>query len=441
MKKPQHVLLIANMPAARNPVIAMFARALMPEYRVTVACADPEATEAAIPGIHATTIFGPHDGNVALRARALLRSIRRRLTGRATSADGEAVGPAAAVRDDAPAAPPRRVAWGVIRTHVSDALTAFTHLRSIRADAIYAIDADVLVAGWMLSKLWRCRFGYYMYEIWPKQFDDYSPSHSLTLAAIEQFGVRRAYSSIVPHVKTGAILVRRYGISRAATAQILVCPQLPAAAARPEPHTPMRFYYHGGLQRGRGIENLVRAMRSVDGASLAIRGIGPLASTIAELIEREGLSDRVRMLDPLPVDRLAEAGTEFDVGVNVTCPDSANHRFNMGFKTYENLASGLALLSSASYVLDPFTREHGVGMTMDGCSEATIVRALRYCVDHPEQVQTWKRRSRALAEQEFNFDIQAARLRALTTAMVRGRRPHARASTTGVAAPLVELHL
>jgi glycosyltransferase involved in cell wall biosynthesis len=427
MSRRERVLLVANKPGARNPVLQMYIQALQEQYDVSIACWDPDALAANWPGVRTTRLTG---ASMATRLRDALRPAKNAVL----RAIGQEVGwnprdPFAGGARLATPAPPtaagsgrRRLLAGRIRTLVADAVAQAAYIRRLgRHDAIIAIDADVLLACWLLARSWGVRYAYYMYEIWPYQFEDYSPDLSYTLAVVERFGVRRAYRSIVPHPVTGSILVRRYGIPRSATEINLVCPALPARCSPPTARSPMRFYYHGGYSVGRGIENLVRAVRDVDGATLTLRGTGPLEPMLRELIAAEGLGDRVTMAAALPVAQLAAAGADFDVGVNVTAGRSANHRFNMGFKTYENMAAGLALLSTRSLVLGPFTRDHGVGMTFEGAGVASIGEAMRYCVAHPEQVAEWKRRSRAAAEREFNADVQGARLRATVAAMIRPR--------------------
>jgi glycosyltransferase involved in cell wall biosynthesis len=260
-----------------------------------------------------------------------------------------------------------------------------------------------------------------MYEIWPKQYNSFSPGESRSRALVERFGVSHAFASIVPDPRTGALLVRRYGVPRSRVLVIATCPELPSTSAAPRVAQPLAVYYHGTLHAGRGVENLVRAMAHVDGAVLSIRGIGPLLPVLQRIVEDEALGDRVRFLPALPVEELAAAGTAFDVGVSVACPDNVNHRFSIGFKTFENLAAGLALVSTRSRVLGPFTQRHDVGLTFEGCSVPAIAEALRYCVAHPAEVARWKQRSRALAEREFNPSVQGAYLRELVARLTASR--------------------
>src|SRR5262249_54981358 len=112
---------------------------------------------------------------------------------------------------------------------------------------------------------------------------------------------------------------------------------------------------------------------------------------------------------------------EFDVGVIVASPTTANGRFVIGYKLYEYMAAGLCVIAPSSHVLGPFLRRHDIGVSYEGCETTAISAAINYCVEHPDQVLNWKLRARELAEAEFNPIVQGRRLRAEVNAKVRER--------------------
>lgn len=375
----------------------MFVRALAATHNLAIASTDPEAVASTFPDVQTLEV----EPNYSLRAFFGIRS-RRRDTG-PVDAGGSS---------DAEGSSKTGVDLNLLIHFFHTTIwRVLTYMRRCKKPvAIIAIDAALLPTARLLSKVLGVPYCYFMCEIFPNQYYWMSKKLSNTLALVEGYGVRKASKIFVPNVVFAKLLARRYGVDRSKFVEVCTCPDVPTQSAANNMHFPLRLYYHGTNTPGRGIDNLIKAMSQVSGAHLYLRLVGQVEG-LHELISEENLEEKVTFLEPVRVEELTTASTEFDIGIIVACPRSANGRFVIGYKFFEYMAAGLALVCTRSHVLGPFLRRYPIGATFAGCEIDGIAAAIRYCVENPEEVALWKSQARVLAEKEFNAEHQALRIR------------------------------
>ena len=412
MRQPKPtLLLVVNMPASRHPIVHLYLEALSPEYNIALASTDPEDAALTFPHVQCFQV----KPNYSLRA---LLGIGLRLP---ETSDPPALQHGSGMNPEASSEKgvDTRLLLHTIHT---TAWRVLGYMRRCRPAAVIAIDGELLPTARVLSTFLRIPYFYVMCEVFPNQFDSTPRRLSRTLALIEMFGVRRASKIFTAHVSHTKLLARRYRVGRSKFVEVSICSKVPARSAVGTTYSPLRIYYHGTYSPGRGLESLILAMSQVSGAHLYMRIFGPGAEILRKLAHENCLEERITFLDPVRVDELPAASTEFDVGVIVACPTTANGRFVVGYKFYEYMAAGLAIVCPRSHVLGPFLERHPVGIAFVGCEPNEIAAAIRYCVENPENVAAWKGRARNLAESEFNSEVQGVRLRQAVDGCLQRRR-------------------
>lgn len=392
------LLVILNMPAARHPVFHLCLEALKSEYSIAVSSTDPDNVSTSFPDVQCFQV----EPNYSLRK--LLGLSRAETKDLPTPDKGSSVNPNASTEKGVDF----RLLLHTIHTTVWRVISL---MRRVKPAAVIVIDGGLLPTARILSTLLGIPYFYFMCEVFPNQFESTHKRLSRTLALIERFGVRRASKIFTPHVSHTKLLARRYRVKRSKFVEIATCSTVPTASAIGTAHSPMRIYYHGSYSPGRGLESLILAMSQVSGAHLYMRMFGPRVEILRQLTNENRLEGKITFLDPVSVEELPAASTEFDVGVIVACPTTANGRFALGYKLYEYMAAGLAIVCPSSHVLTPFLKHHPIGIRFVGCASDAIATAIRNCVEYPQNVAAWKGHARELAESEFNSKVQGGRLR------------------------------
>jgi glycosyltransferase involved in cell wall biosynthesis len=399
MARKQTLLFMMWMPAARHPIVHMYMNALGPNYDFAIASTDPEAAAATFPNVKCLQVVP----NYSLRS---LLGLSPKPSELSTAPSPE---PSGDMKPETSAE--KRVDLHLLFYHLhTTRWRVFKYLRQVKPAAVIAIDGELLPTARLFATFLRIPYFYVVCEIFPYQYSWYTKGLSRTLSLIEMYGARGATKVLVPDISHVKLLARRYGIDRSRFVEIGTCPDVPQQSAIGKVHSPLRIYYHGRYTPGRGVKNLILAMSQTSGAHLYMRLVGEV-EVLRTLTRENDLENKVTFLEPVAVDKLAEASTEFDVGVVMACPTNGNGRFMVSYKFFEYMAAGLSAMCPNSHFLGPFLKRHRIGINYVNCNPDGIAAAIRQCVESPGRVELWKKEARSLAEREFNAEIQGTRLR------------------------------
>ncbi|WP_300662164.1 glycosyltransferase [Fluviicola sp.] len=167
----------------------------------------------------------------------------------------------------------------------------------------------------------------------------------------------------------------------------------------------LKFYYHGALFENRGLEAAILAIKDLPNAELHIRGFGPLKETLIHLIQKHEISN-VFLLEPVEMSKLTEEAIHFDLGVSLVRMNVLNHQYNVGFKTFENISAGLALIVPESKPLKKLIDHASNGIYYTDATIPELSKVFTFCVENPEQIKTWKENSRKVYQELYNPSFQ-----------------------------------
>jgi glycosyltransferase involved in cell wall biosynthesis len=142
----------------------------------------------------------------------------------------------------------------------------------------------------------------------------------------------------------------------------------------------VRILYHGIVAPDRGLEVAIESLsRWPEGFSLTIRGPAHqgYAEGLSALAARYGVSHRLAIEAPLPMEELVSAASAYDVGLLALPGHSDHNAYALPNKIYEYLMAGLALCVSDLPAMADVVRATKAGVLCgDGGAEA-LADALR----------------------------------------------------------------
>ncbi len=171
--------------------------------------------------------------------------------------------------------------------------------------------------------------------------------------------------------------------------------------------------YQGGFSPGRGIEQLVSAIRDVPGAVLVLLGYGAMLDAIERVAADPSLADpvlgrRVRIMPAVPPDALLGWVAAADVVAMPIQPTTLNHRLTTPNKLFEAMAVGVPVVASDLPGMAPIVRETGCGIVCDPTDPAAIAAAIRSVLDAPaEERRAYRERALAAAHATYCWERQA----------------------------------
>jgi glycosyltransferase involved in cell wall biosynthesis len=172
--------------------------------------------------------------------------------------------------------------------------------------------------------------------------------------------------------------------------------------------------YQGGFSPGRGIEQLVAAIRDVPGAVLVLLGYGKLLPELERLAADPALADpvlcqRVRIMPAVPPEALLGWVAAADVVAMPIQPSTLNHRLTTPNKLFEAMAVGVPVVASDLPGMAPIVHETGCGVVCDPTDPAEIASAIRSILDAPaEDRRAYRDRGLAAAHATYCWERQVA---------------------------------
>jgi len=284
-------------------------------------------------------------------------------------------------------------------------------------DIIHCKDTDTLAAGAHAADATGARLVYDAHELFP----DMLAGHGRDSWVVQTYW-RRLEARLIPRAdlvitvneSRAGVLNERYGVE---PVTVLNTPALEPLADRAvlreatgAADSDLIVLYQGGLIGGRALPRLVEAVTAVDGALLVIEGDGPEMEAMRGAASASGHEDRVRFMGWIPAETLHAHACGADIGVVIYENTSLNNYHAAPNKLYSYLMAGLPIVSSDFPGLREVVVSGGVGEVFEPSSAESIASAIRLLADEPEMRQEMKTRARALAEERYNWAVDASHL-------------------------------
>ena len=168
--------------------------------------------------------------------------------------------------------------------------------------------------------------------------------------------------------------------------------------------------YVGGLQIGRGLQQIIHALRSLtQELALLLIGAGTEQAALQRIVEEHGLGDRVRFAGARPADQAMRIAAACDVGIALIEPISRSYELALPSKLFEYMIAGLPVISSRlQQVVELFPSEPWLSYA-DPADSTSIVQAIREAVQRSSDTAL-RQQEKELALSQYHFEHDAVEL-------------------------------
>jgi len=295
------------------------------------------------------------------------------------------------------------------------------HLLSVPADIYHAHDDTALPACYMAACLHRRSLIFDAHELplVEPNVTRWSWLHRLAVPLLKRMMAR--CSGIVtvspPIVRE---LRKRYGGRTAVVIRNIPGYQAPIANDRLRSHLGLgsdtRIALYQGNLESRGLDRLIPAARFMDpGIVIVMMGRGAIQSDLETLISREGVSDRVKIIPPVPYAELLNWTASADIGLVVYSPSyghtlTPNIQMCLPNKLFEYLMAGLPILASSLDAVADIIRTYNVGCTVHSLEPKDIGQAISEMLANPDALACMRGNALAATQQDLCWENESRRL-------------------------------
>jgi glycosyltransferase involved in cell wall biosynthesis len=288
---------------------------------------------------------------------------------------------------------------------------------------LHAHDTDSLQPVARAARRLGAPFVYDAHELWLGQENRgrsalYFALSRAYYAWIERRYVRRAAAHVAANPAIARDLERLYRLPHVTTLHNY--PELEVRSERREirslpgghaiPADAPIVLHLGAVFAGRGIEELIEAMRLVPDAHLVLLGFGDQG-----LVDRAaavtGLRERVHFLRPVAPRDVVSYAASAAVGVAPIQPTSSNNAYSLPNKLFEYMAAGLPVVAAQVRQMREVVEGSGAGLIVDSSDPRAMGTAIRDLLTDPGRLAEMGTRARRAVEERYSWASSAATLR------------------------------
>lgn len=161
--------------------------------------------------------------------------------------------------------------------------------------------------------------------------------------------------------------------------------------------------YQGGVQQGRGLEQLVDAIKDMESGVVVFLGDGKLKATIKKAVNDKGLNDRVRFMDKVPVDELKYYTADAYLGFQVLNNVCFNHYSALSNKLFEYIMSQVPVIACDFPEIKRVVESEQVGICVDSHNPKEIAKAVNRLLQDKKLHDTFSKNC-LVAREKYNWN-------------------------------------
>ncbi|WP_285769003.1 glycosyltransferase [Peribacillus sp. SI8-4] len=160
--------------------------------------------------------------------------------------------------------------------------------------------------------------------------------------------------------------------------------------------------YQGGVQMGRGLEQLVDAVPLIDSGTVVFIGDGKIKASLMKKVKEMDLEHRVKFLPKVPVDELLHYTKNAYLGFQVLNNVCFNHYSASSNKLFEYMMSGVPVVACSFPEIQKVVDTERIGVCVDSHDPKAIAKGVNYLLKHPEKRAEMSRNC-LMARQKYNW--------------------------------------
>ena len=284
-----------------------------------------------------------------------------------------------------------------------------------RVDLVVSIDLDTLLGCVVGTGMKRERLMFDSHEYFPEVPE-------IARKRVIKWAWRKIQDICVPKVdicvtvceSIADIFYERYGRRFIVVRNVPLTERAKQVAARSEyrksGNEPFTILYQGAVNIGRGLEEMIMAMKSLEGCRLVVVGDGAIMEEVKELVRAEGVGDRVSFEGRKPFDELAVYMARADVGIVFTKDMCLSYHLSLPNRIFDFIQACLPIVCNRLPEVERIVEGSKVGHCIESITVPEIVEAIRTCMRNPDLLAEWKTNARRLRD-SLTWEIEARKLR------------------------------
>lgn len=270
----------------------------------------------------------------------------------------------------------------------------FFYLLFSKSDVLYANDLDTLLPNYLVSKLKGSKLIYDSHEIFCEVPELQStPFKKRIWESVEKMIIPRLKYCITVNQSIANYFKNKYGtefkVVRNIPADVNGQPIKDRSELGIKPGVKMIVLQGAGINIQRGAEELVQAMKFVEGAQLFIIGGGDVWAKLEQLVQENKLEDKVKLIKKIPKKELANYTFNADLGISIDKDTNLNYSYSLPNKIFDYIHAEVPILASRLVEIEALISRFNIGAFITSHDPAHIAERIGWMLHSPDY-QVWK---------------------------------------------------
>ncbi len=168
--------------------------------------------------------------------------------------------------------------------------------------------------------------------------------------------------------------------------------------------------YQGALNIGRGLEQVISAMRYVENARLVIAGNGDIKTQLENQVRKENLQDKVQFTGRLPLEKLSVLTLQADLGLSIEEDLGLNYRYALPNKLFDYIQAQVPVLVTNLPEMAAIVKRYEIGEITNSLDPEILASKInKALIDEKARIK-WKENLK-IAAGELTWEHEEAIIR------------------------------
>jgi len=283
----------------------------------------------------------------------------------------------------------------------------FLFLLSLKVDAICAIDLDTILPCFFVSRLRKKPLVYDAHEYFSELEEVIErPAIKRMWERIEQFTVPKIVLGYTVSKGIAEIFNEKYGVNYPVVRNVARLEPLP------EVHSKGYLLYQGAVNEGRGLRELIDAMKLMPKEQLMICGEGDIYVELKDYVKQENLTNQVTFTGYVRPVELRKITQQAYLGFTLFTDKGLSNTFSLANRFFDYFHNGVPQIAVNYPEYRSFCEEISVASLIDEVSANAIAKAVQDFRDAPSSYEECKK-STLKAREIHNWQKEAEKLKAI----------------------------
>jgi glycosyltransferase involved in cell wall biosynthesis len=283
------------------------------------------------------------------------------------------------------------------------------------ADVLVSNDLDTLLPNFLVSRLKKIPLVYDSHEYFTGVPElQHHPLKQKIWKRVEQWIFPRLKNVFTVNDSIAHLYEEEYGIRPVVVRNVPVSRQVVAKGNRKTLHLPedknIMILQGAGINMQRGAEEMVEAMRFVEGSVLLIVGGGDVLDSLKQMVDRWSLHEKVLFRPRQPYEKLMQYTAAADLGLTLDKNTNINYRFSLPNKIFDYLHAGIPVLASDLTEIRKVIETYDVGDFIPSHRPEAIARKVTEIFADHKKMETW-RQNAIKAAAVLNWERESEKLK------------------------------